>query len=316
MSALAWIEARQNDQGLIAFLDGLERSVSAGQPRERETALVRSLLALGGMVAVLEDAGQPAFVRNDFRGEFLAQGAGSAFERYVADRYGAVALPPAAHAMARPDLASFFAASDGKGLAQTTQQRFFSPGTLPDDFDIGAGDTSAVADSLANQSLKFPLPKVAGVDVAASGRTRYVKQDGRRVLAYQRNGNRLHFFLDQTVYADTARQWLPEVEAYAAGMVDYLLRGKVEIAVADHSATFTVAGLSGALETGAALHVFSERADGSRQEIAVRPLATGASVVVDVPHDAKKLAAFVRSRDGGGPLFAVGEKSLVVIAAD
>jgi len=41
---------------------------------------VRALLALGGTLTVLEDMGQPAFVRNDFRVEFLSHDAGSELE--------------------------------------------------------------------------------------------------------------------------------------------------------------------------------------------------------------------------------------------
>ena len=65
-------------------------------------ALARALLALGGTLAVLEDAGDPAHVRNDFRGAYMSDGGssvfdrGSPFERYVAETFGQAGVPAAA----------------------------------------------------------------------------------------------------------------------------------------------------------------------------------------------------------------------------
>jgi len=91
MPATAWLWSQENDLGLAAFFDNWALAVGAKSPLERDTALARSLLALGGVLSVLEDMGQPAYVRNDFRGEFDETGSG--LENFVADRYGAVALP-------------------------------------------------------------------------------------------------------------------------------------------------------------------------------------------------------------------------------
>jgi len=310
MSALDWLWAPQNDLGLPRFFDGLERSVAAARPEERETALVRSLLALGGVVSVLEDAGQPAFVRNDFRGELLAHDSGSELERFVADRFGGVALPAAASPVPRPDLESFFVADDGKGLAQLTQQRFFSPGTLPQDFVLAPSDTPSDAADIANRSLVFSEPKVAGLDVRPSQRTRYVLRDGLRVLAYQRTGRRVHFFLDRAVYADSARRWLPEVEAYAAGLVDHLLRTSIKLAFVGAEATATLDGLRGSLAAGTTLHIFAEDSAGVRKEIATKLLRAGQPETIGIPAGTRKLAAFARGKDDAGVFVAAGEISL------
>ena len=50
----------------------LEAAVAGETPQVRATALARALLALGGVLTVLEDAGEPAHVRNDYRRAFLA----------------------------------------------------------------------------------------------------------------------------------------------------------------------------------------------------------------------------------------------------
>ena len=104
-----WLVAPDNDVGLKAFYDGLEQATVAERPGPRGTALARALLALGGTLAVLEDAGDPAHVRNDFRGAYLADGGsslfdrGSPFERYVAETFGQAGVPRRGHAGRSPD---------------------------------------------------------------------------------------------------------------------------------------------------------------------------------------------------------------------
>jgi hypothetical protein len=310
MSALEWLRSPQNDLGLAVFFDNWERAVSAASPSQRETALVHALLALGGTLAVLEDAGEPAFVRNDFRGEFLARDSGSEFERFVADRYGAVALPAAKAAVARADIESFFVAGDGLGLAQRTQRNFFSPGTLPADISCDASDTPASAATLANRSLRFPEPVVSPLDLRASSRTRHVTRDALRILAYQRIGRRVHFFLDQAVYADTIRYWLPEVEGYAAGLVDHLLRAKVGFALAGHQVTLTVEGVDSPSPGPSGWRVFVEDAQGERKEIATAAFKQDVPFTVELPKSARKIAAVVRGRDKAGDFVATGELTL------
>jgi hypothetical protein len=307
MSTLEWLRSPQNDLGLDAFFDNWERAASAAQANERETALVRALLALGGTLAVLEDMGQPAFVRNDFRSEFSAHDTGSEFERFVADRYGAVALPSPGGPVARPDVESFFVAADGKGLAQETQARFFSSGTLPRDIRYDANEKAGDLLRRVNQSLPFPAPEVTSLDLRRSGQTHYLVRDGLRVLAYQRNDSRIHFFLDRTVYADCAHRSLPKVAGYAAGLVNHLLRAKVALAVLGGKATINVSGFAGQVESGAVLHLLAEDATGVRKEFAQAPLRPDEARESAVPPGARKIAVHARGRDGAGAFVAAGE---------
>ena len=310
MVAIDWVWARQNELGLPAFFDNWERAASAPQAAQRETALVRALLALGGTMAVLEDMGQPAFVRNDFRAEFLADEAGSSFERFVADCYGAVALPQPATPVARPDVDSFFLAADDKGLAQRTQERFFSAGTVPADAPYDAAETSADLVRVLNQGLPFPAPVLTALDLRQADRINYVEREGVRVLAYQRSAGKVHFFLDQAVYADCARRWLPEIEGYAAGLVNHLLRAKLTLSLADKNVTVKATGFTGRPEPGAIVHVLAEDDVGVRKEIAQSPLQPGMALTFSVPAGVRKLAAYARGRDGGGPFVAAGEMTL------
>jgi hypothetical protein len=319
MPALDWLRSPRNDLGLPVFLDNWVSAVSAPRPSQRETALARALLALGGALAVLEDAGQPAFVRNDFRGEFLAYDSGSAFERFVSDRHGAVSLPPASAPVSRPDLDSYFIAADDKGLAQATQRSFFSAGTLPADFRCLPGQTPEEVAGIANRSLQFPEPTVTSLDLGLSGRTRYVVRDGVRLLAYQRNADRVRFFLDRAVHEDVARRWLPEVEGYAAGLVDHLLRAKLQIVVEESKARVTLTGTATPVGPAVSVHVFSEDDAGVRAELFPQtiqadiplpsplPSPLPLPLAFDIPKGARKVAAYVRGLDGAGAYVAAAE---------
>lgn len=307
LPALDWVRSPENDLGLTAFLDHWVSAVSSAQAIQRETALAQALLALGGTLAVLEDAGQPAFVRNDFRGEFLAHDSGAALERFVSDRYGAVSLPPSLAPVSRPDLESFWVATDGKGLAQLTQGRFFSAGTLPQGIRLVAEQPQSELVDLVNRSLRFPEPKVTALNLLQAGRTRYVVREGIRVLAYERNADRVRFFLDQSVHADMARSLLPQVEAYAAGLVDHLLRTKLQIMVADGMASVTVTGTRMPADPALAVRVFSEDDDGVRAELAAQAPQGDAHSSYAIPRGARKVAACLRGQDSAGVFVAAAE---------
>jgi len=308
-SALNWIESPSNDLGVPVFFDNWERAVRLASPRERESALVRALLALGGVMAVLEDAGQPAFVRNDFRVAFLQGNDGSAYEQFVAEHYGRAALPPAAALVSRPDIASFFASADGKGLANRTQRRFFSEGSIPADVAIERDTKGADVVRRARESLAFPSPTVSGLLLRPEQHRRYLAVQGQRVLAYENRGTDVHFFLDDAVYADMARALLPEIAGYAAGLLNHLLRASLEMTVAGGKVTVR---LVGEVKQGGSLRVFAEDGSGSRRELpeAAATLAPGGEIVINLPAGAKKLAAVLRGRDAGGPFVAAGELTL------
>jgi hypothetical protein len=148
------------------------------------------------------------------------------------------------------------------------------------------------------------------MDVSKAGVTRYVVQDGLRVLAYRRDGERIRFFLDRSVYADCVRRWLPEVEGYAAGMINHLLRVRLELGVAEQMVTIVPTGLGGQLEAGLKLHVLAEDGEGSRKEIAATAFSTSPMGPFSVPAGTRKVAAFVRGLDQGGRFVAVAEVGL------
>jgi hypothetical protein len=281
------------------------------------------MLALGGTLALLQDAGEPAHVRNDFVGAYLEHGVGrespfdraSGFERFVADRYGRAGVPAATAAVARPTLAAFLTASDGQGLADRTQRRFFSAGTLPEDAPVDRGTTAAEVMRDARASLKYGLPKLPRLELATLGKTRYAYAGPRRLLAYERVAGRVRFFLDDAIYADTARALLPEIGAYGAGLCDHLFRAELVIDSGEAGAagadgegvSVEVHGARGAAE--GEIQVFAENARGQRSPLGAAPLASGATRVTvagRVPEGTRRFAAVLRGKDAAGELVAVG----------
>jgi len=320
LPATQWLVAPENDVGLVAFERELDAAVSSPDPARRGTALARALLALGGTLAVLEDAGEPAHVRNDFVGAYLSHARGdgpfdraSAFEHFVAERYGRVGVPAAASVVARPTVMAFITAADRQGLADRTQRRFFSPGTLPEDAIVDRDTTTAEVMRDARVSLAYGLPRLPRLELATLGERRYALDGSRKLLAYERVPGRVRFFLDDAVYADTARTLLPEIAAYGAGLIDHLFRVELEIAAKDGVITVDVHGASG--DVGGQVRVFAEDARGRRAEIGKGALtpADGAarvSVAVVPPAGTRRLAAVLRGRDAAGDLVAVVEKTL------
>lgn len=323
--SLTWLTAPENDLGLLALYSNLEQAVAAAEPAQRSSALARALMALGGALAILEDAGNPAQVRNDFRASYLHSAQGgpfdrrSMFEAAVAEAYGISGVPAAREVVRRPSVRAFFTAPDGQGLADRTQRRFFSEGTVPEDGVIDYDTSEADVQRAARASLSYGLPDVPRLELREVGVRRYVTApDGpngtpRRVLGYERVPGRVRFFLDGYVYADTARALLPEIAGYAAGLIDHLLRAEITLGRDGDRIRATVVAPAGHIR-GGKLRLFAEDAQGRRTELlgfaADRDGLDGASVVV--PAGTRRVAALLRGQDDAGPVVAFGELVLPV----
>jgi hypothetical protein len=316
-----WLLARDNDVGLEAFYDQMEAAGAGELPAARGTALARALLALGGTLAVLEDAGDPAHVRNDFRAAYLGDGGssvfdrGSRFERYVAETFGQAGIPAPAAPIERPTVLGYLTGADAQGLADRTQRRFFSDGTLPDAVVVDRETTGAEVMRDARESLPYGLPAIPHLDLAELGDVQYVyaptdpeasaDAPKRRLLAYLRVPGRVRFFLDGAVYHDTARTLLPEIGAYAAGLVNHLFRADIHLEVAAGTVTVSVAGARGEVRKGA-VRVYAEDAAGKRRAIGAAP-ASAAPTSFTIPAGTRRIAAVLRGEDDAGELVAVAE---------
>ena len=209
---------------------------------------------------------------------------------------------------------AFFTAPDGQGLADRTQRRFFSEGTLPDDGVIDYDTTAADVTREARASLVYSLPTVPRLELREPGLRRYVTlPDGpngaaRKVLGYERVPGRVRFFLDGHVFADTARTLLPEIGGYAAGLIDHLFRAEITLARDGDRIRATVVAPAGHIR-GGKLRLYAEDARGRRTELggfaASASGLDGASVVV--PAGTLRVAALLRGQDDAGPVVAFGE---------
>jgi hypothetical protein len=323
-----WLVASDNDVGLRVFYDQLEAAGSSSELQLRSTALARALLALGGTLAVLEDAGDPAHVRNDFQGAFMRAGGsspfdrGSSYERFVADAFGQSGVPAPTAPVDRPTVMAYITASDRQGLADRTQRRFFSDGTLPPDVVVDRQTTPAEVMQDARESLPYALPTVPRLELAAMGDVHHAYAppsldagpDGRippgtkrrRMLAYLRVPGRVRFFLDPAVYRDTATTLLPEIGGYAAGLIDHLLRVEIKLQVAAGAVEVQVAGARGAV-TGGQVRLYADDAAGNRRPFGMVPASGGR---VTIPSGARRVAAVLRGSDSAGELVAVSEAAV------
>jgi hypothetical protein len=310
-----WLRAPENDVGLAAFHAELEAAVAADRPQRRATALARAMLALGGVLTILEDAGEPAHVRNDFRRSYLGTRGpspfdrGSAFEQFVAETYGRMGIPATVTPVRRPTVTAFITAADGQGLADRTQRRFFSEGSLPEDAVVDRGTTAAEVMVDVRGSLPYAYPRLPRLELKAMGRKRYAQtKDRRRLLAYERVPGWVRFFLDEAVHADTARVLLPEIAGYGAGLIDHLFRAEIKIETITGAAELSVAGAQGSVRKGE-IRVFAEDASGARQ--AIGTLRAGSSPErVAVPVGTRRVAAVLRGEDDAGEFVAVGEAAV------
>ncbi len=316
--ALAWVKSPQNDLGLPAFEAQLVAAVAAAEPAERESALVRALLSLGGILGVLEDLGEPAHVRNDFREAFLQrQGSsswdkGSSFELFVAERFGRIGVPRPEKAIVRPTFDSYFTSRDGGGLADRTHRAFFSTGTLPSDLAVDPDMTPQELAQAARDTLAYERPSVPRLELRTPGR-QYLRVEGRRALAYERGPARVRFFLDDAVYRDSARALLPEIGGFAAGLVDHLFRVALKLepvsgeGTAGASVRISAEGLSGPLE--ATVRIFAEDAGGRRRAVGPGSALTRDGISVAVPPGTRRIGVVVQGRDDRGGFVAVGESA-------
>jgi hypothetical protein len=316
-----WLVAPDNDVGLPVFYTHLEAAGAAELPAERGTALARALLALGGTLAILEDAGDPAHVRNDFRAAYLDDGGasifdrGSRFERYVAETFGEVGIPAPAPPVDRPTVLAYLTGADAQGLADRTQRRFFSDGTIPDSVVVDRETTGAEVMRDARASLAYGLPAVPHLDLEGMGDVQYAyapPEPGaptgapkRRLLAYLRVPGRVRFFLDHAVYHDTARALLPEIGAYAAGLVNHLFRAEIHLEVAGGAVAVSVSGARGDVRKGA-VRVYADDASGKRRAIGSVPASTTPQSLT-IPAGTRRIAAVLRGEDDAGELVAVSE---------
>jgi hypothetical protein len=302
-----WLIDKTNPFSLDQFANQYAKAVSAATPGERSRYMAAALIAAGAMLHTLGDLGAPARVRGDAAAQLEQVGAqsddrGSRLERIAALAYGRLGVPAPSRTITRPRLRDYVTAQDGGGLADLIARSYFSPNTLPEPTRIAA-DTKPV--------MRRPQPALparlnlmaAARDDGATVRT----ASGVCLARYRVERDVLSFAIDDECMLEQLAAILPEVAAFEAGLLDFLLRGELTISTTGQ-VTVTAKGL-GAGE----VELLIEDDRGVRRSLARVNAAAGAEQLAQValPAAGTRLVAVFRGSDAAGePIVAVGASPL------
>lgn len=308
-----WVFSKENDLGMLRFTSELEKSVTAGTKAARDQHLAYALLCAGAMTHVLADLGSPSRTRDDLAEHLETLGAGPAdrgsrFERLASVSYGRLGIATT-RPIARPSARAFFTDPDGKGLADLTNARWFSSGTLPRTTPIPPRPRPGEVSAAVAGALRFPLPAPGkDLDLATAGLRDGAllrNADGVCLARYRVLANELRWDIPEDCAAEQIAAILPTVTAYTAGFLEFLFRGTLGV-----TADGAISVGDTALGKGT-LTVLAEDAKGTRRVIGTYAIAgdkAGADLAaIDVPEETARVVALFKGLDANGQeLVAVG----------
>ncbi|MGE0550050.1 MAG: hypothetical protein AB7O24_31430 [Kofleriaceae bacterium] len=298
-----WVVDKTNPFNLDAFMTQYAKAVSARTPGERSRHMAAALIAAGAILHTLGDLGAPSRVRGDEAAHLEPLGAGpddlgSRFERLAALAHGRLGVPAPSRKITRTRLREFFTASDGSGLADLIARTYFSPNTLP-----------KRTRSDEQPRLVRPQPALPRLNLMAASReegTSLRDVKGMCLARYRVDHGMLGFSLDDECILEQIAAILPEVASYEAGLLDFLLRGELTIAVTD-SVVVTGKGLG-----AGTIDVLVEDDRGVRTSLGTASSKGGAQLAqVGAPSAGVRVVAVFRGTDAAGePIVAVGAMPL------
>jgi hypothetical protein len=305
IAAPDWVTAAKNPFNLEAFYAQYGKAVSAKTPGERSRHMASALVAAGGILHALGDLGSPSRVRGDELAHLDPLGAGpddlgSRFERIAALAHGRLGVPAPSRKIERGRVREFFTATDGGGLADLISRSYFSPNTLPGESRIGSENRPPLA--RAKPALPTRLNLMAA---SRDDGTTFRNSAGTCLARYKVDHGVLSFWMDDECMLEQASAILPEVAAYEAGLLDFLLRGELTIAVGQ---TVVVSGK----ELGAGtVEILVEDERGVRTSLGTAPTQgateTAALANVGAPSSGTRVLAVFRGLDRNGePMVATG----------
>jgi hypothetical protein len=325
----SWHDARR------AFLDAL----TLAAPEARESRLVDTLLTLGHLTHLVQDASVPAHTRNDSHLRKGPLNLSDGYENFVDTNVGripALASPPvramgleftagtaaAPVPVARLLDSDLFGGSNAGvlsgtaiGLAEYSNGNFPSQDTIFEDFALPR-----------EQALEPQAPTAAG-----GGLRRYLRKigDGEPVDFFVARGAlmdrlalraspRSNYVLTDRSHESYAGKLLPRAVGYSASLLDYFFRGRLEtrVEVVDSERLrLTLHNGSGEPLDAGTLRFFAERSDGERVlltdvrwedgtpipggDVAIGPVASGGALPVLTVRPSASSDRFVAAYVGG-----------------
>lgn len=298
-----WVVDKANPFNLAGFLDQYAKAVAASTPGERSRAMAAALITAGAMIHTLGDLGTPSRVRSDEEAHLDPLGGGgedvgSRMERIAALAYGRLGVPLPGRVITRLHLRDYFTSLDGSGLADQISTTYFSPNTLP-----VSGRMTSVSPTLAR-----PLPALpAKLNLVAGGRdegaTVYNKA-GTCIARYRVEHSIISFSVDDDCMLEQLAVIMPEVAAYETGLLDFLLRGELALAVDQGQVTVSAKGLG-----AGTIDVLVEDDRGVRTSIGRTPFPGGSEELAKIAmptYGTRVVAVFSGADTAGEPIVAVG----------
>ena len=242
-SALKWARHSSNRYSLKAHLRHRFLAESSKTLSKRRHHVVMALMSMGALAHLVQKMACPSYVRNDYVVAHLEKGSipgGTPLARFTSKRYGRAGIPKVeGKGPLFSKFSDFFKNDRGTGLAQTTAQNYYSPGTLPavgeQEVSQNEGKKTKVNSSPSKQLLSH-LPDTLFKGLKP-GESRYLlRQKTRpgfgpiRLLAYGKTpkGDRA-VWMDRRVYADYAQELIPRATRYTKGLFRFLLRGRLSV---------------------------------------------------------------------------------------
>ena len=301
-----WVLDRTNPFNVESFHSQYVKAVSAATPGERSRHMAATLVAAGAILHTLGDLGAPSRVRGDTAAHFQPLGGGpddlgSRFERVAALAYGRLGVPGPSRVITRNRLRDYFTTPDGNGLADLIERSYFSPNTLP--------ESSRVVRDMRPRLVR-PLPVVpTRLNLVSASREETTLRDAKNVCLarYRVEHDVLEFSLDDECLLEQIAVILPEVAAFEAGLLDFLLRGELAIQLTD-AVSVSAKGLG-----AGTIDVLAEDARGVRTKLSSQAVAAGAPELIRVaaPTSGTRVVAVFRGVDAAGEaIVAVGAMPL------
>ena len=300
-----WVIDKRNPFNLSGFLDQYAKAVTAATPGERSRAMAGALIAAGAMLHVLGDLGAPSRVRSDYAAHLESLGGGgddvgSRMERIAALAYGRLGVPVPGRTITRTHLRDYFSSPDGGGLADVIARSYFSPNTLPESTRVNDAPPKLVR-------AKPALP--AKLNLMAAGRedgTTLRNADGTCLARYRIEHSVITWSLDDECMLEELAVIMPEVAAYETGLLDFLLRGELAVAIDQGQVTVGAKGLG-----AGTLDILVEDDRGVRTSIGKSALSGGPAqdqlAKVAMPtYGTRVVAVFSGADQAGEPIVAVG----------